>query len=215
MVLHSVGDADLQITGIDGSTGDVTVESVPPGAVFPLTLAPGVRRAFDVVFAPSATGDRGAFLTVTSNDPEHPGPEVKVTGFGIAAGAPRLSVRAFLEFGRVRVGSPSDSVLELRNVGDAPLPITTQPALDPHGSNRFTIVAPLALPLSIPPSGSVTLTVRFDPNANGVVRGALTITGGTQGQVVTLVGEGRTTAAGMVAVLFEHLGIGDPPEVIV
>lgn len=30
MVLHSVGSADLQITAIDGMTGDVTVESVPP-----------------------------------------------------------------------------------------------------------------------------------------------------------------------------------------
>lgn len=214
MVLHSVGTADLQITAIDGATGDVAVESVPAGATFPLTLASGVRRSFDVVFTPSATGDRGAFLMVSSNDPEHPAIEVKVTGLGIAAGAPRLSVRAFLEFGRVRVGTPSDSVLEIRNVGDAPLPITTQPAIDTHGSNRFSVVAPLAVPLSIPPSGSVPVTVRFDPNANGFAHGALTIMGGTQGQVVTLVGEGLTTAAGMVAVLFQQLGIGDPPDAI-
>lgn len=39
---------------------------------------------------------------VSGNDPDHPAVEVRVTGFGVAAGAPRLSVRAFLEFGVVQ-----------------------------------------------------------------------------------------------------------------
>jgi hypothetical protein len=57
--------------------------------------------------------------------------------------------------------------------------------------------------------------VRFAPVANGVVRGALTITGSGQGQVVTLTGQGTTTAAGLVAVLFEQFGIGQPADAIV
>jgi len=208
MVLHSVGAADLHVSGITGATGDVAVESVPPGAAFPLTLTSGIRQPFDVVFAPSAAGDRGAFLSVDSDDPDHPAVEMKVTGFGVAAGAPRLSVRAFLEFGVVRTGAPSDIALELRNVGDAPLQVAAL-TLDPSGSPTFTLQAPPALPLNVPPSGSTTVTVRFAPVANGQVRGALTVTGNGQGQVVTLVGEGTTTAAGMVAVLFEQLGISD------
>jgi len=214
MVLHSVGDADLQITGISGATSDVTVESVPQGTVPPFMLATGTRQPFDVIFAPSAAGDRGAFLMVTSDDPDHPAVEMKVTGFGVAAGAPRLSVRAFIEFGTVRTGSPSDCALELGNVGDGPLQVDTL-AMDPNGSTRFSLVGAPALPLTIPPSGSVTVTVRFDPVANGQVRGALTVAGSGQGQVVTLVATGTTTAAGMVALLFEQLGIGDPAEAIV
>jgi hypothetical protein len=214
LVLHSVGAADVHVDSLDGAAGDVTVESVPPGVSFPLTLAPGARRTFDVVFAPTAVGDRGAFLSVSSDDPEQPVTEVKVTGFGIAAGAPRLSARAFIEFGVVRTGAPSDLTLELRNLGDAPLQITGL-ALDPRGSARFSLPAPPVLPIPIPPSGSTNVTVRFDPNANGEVRGGLTVTGsGAQGQVVTLVGRGTTTAAGMVAVLFEQLGLSDQAEAV-
>ena len=127
--------------------------------------------------------------------------------------APRLSVPAFLEFGVVRSGAPSDIGLELRNVGNAPLQITAL-ALDANGSPRFTLVAPPALPL-IAPSGSTTATVRFDPIANGPLRGALTVSGGGQRQVVMLSGEGTTSAAGMVAVLFEQLGIGQAGDVVV
>ncbi|HEX5087842.1 MAG TPA: choice-of-anchor D domain-containing protein [Nocardioides sp.] len=214
LVLHSVGAADVHVTGIEGAVGDVTVESVPPGAVLPLTMAPGERRTFDVVFSPTAVGDRGAFLTVRSDDTENPTVPVKVTGFGVAAGAPRLGARAFVEFGVVRTGAPSDLALELRNLGDAPLRITGL-APDPRGNARFSLPAPPALPFTIPPSGSTSVTVRFDPNANGEVRSGLTVTGdGGQGQVVTLVGRGTTTAAGMVAVLFEQLGISDQAEAV-
>jgi hypothetical protein len=214
MVLHSVGAGDLQITGIDGMTGDVTVESVPAGTTAPFPLASGTRQSFDVVLTPSAPGDRGAFLMITSDDPDHPSVEVKVTGFGVAAGAPRLSVRAFLEFGVVQVVAPATLDLELRNIGDGPLQIDTL-APDPHGSPAFTLPAPPALPLPIPPGGSTTVPVQFAPTANGVVRGALTIAGSGQGQVVTLTGQGTTTAAGLVAALFEQFGIGQPADAIV
>jgi HYDIN/CFA65/VesB-like, Ig-like domain len=214
MVLHSVGAGDLQITGIDGMTGDVTVESVPAGTTAPFPLASGTRQPFDVVFTPSAPGDRGAFLTISSDDPDFPAVEVKVTGFGVAAGAPRLSVRAFLEFGVVPTAAPATLDLELRNIGDGPLQIDTL-APDPHGSPTFTLPAPPALPLPIPPGGSTTVTVQFAPVANGVVRSALTITGSGQGQVVTLTGQGTTTAAGLVADLFEQFGIGQPVDAIV
>ena len=212
MVLHSVGDADLQITAIDGMTGDVTVESVPPGTTAPFPLASGARQPFDVVFTPSAEGDRGAFLMVSSNDPDHPALEVKVTGFGVAAGAPRLSVRAFLEFGVVQTAAPATLDLELRNIGDGPLQISTM-TLDPHGSPAFTLPSP-GLPPPIPPSGSATVPVRFAPVANGVVRGSITVAGDGQGQVVTLAGQGTTTAAGLVAVLFEQLTLGDPTDAL-
>ncbi|NTW39192.1 MAG: choice-of-anchor D domain-containing protein [Cellulomonadaceae bacterium] len=213
LVLHSVGAVPVHVTGISGATADMTVESRPPGAAFPITLASGEHRTFDVVFAPSATGNRGAFLMVTSDDPDHLAVEVKATGFGIAAGAPRLAARAFLEFGTVRSGSPGDLPLEIRNIGDAPLNVDTL-ALDAAGSPRFTLVAPPAVPFTIQPGGSRTVTVRFDPIANGPLLGSLVIRGSGQGQVVNLVGQGTTTATGMVAVLLELLGVSDPPEAV-
>jgi len=56
--------------------------------------------------------------------------------------------------------------------------------------------------------------VRFDPNANGLVRGAVIVRGSGQGAVVNLVAQGTTTAAGMVAVLLNALGLADAPEAV-
>jgi protein involved in polysaccharide export with SLBB domain len=104
--------------------------------------------------------------------------------------------------------------LEIRNVGNAPLTIATL-QLDAAGSPRFTLPTPPALPLVIAPGDAVSVDIQFDPNANGLLRGALVIRGGTEGQVVNLVGTGTTTAAGMVAALFDLLGVADPPDVLV
>jgi hypothetical protein len=164
------------------------------------------------VFTPSAEGDRGAFLMVSSDDPDQPAVELKVTGFGVPAGASRLSVRAFLEFGVVSTAAPATLSLELRNIGDAPLQIAALTP-DPNGSPAFTLPAP-GPPPPIPPGGSATVPVQFAPTANGVVRGSVTVTGDGQAQVVILNGEGTTTAAGLVAVLFNQLGLGDAADTL-
>lgn len=215
LVLHSVGTGTVNVSSISGAGGDMSLVPVPAGPLsFPIALASGTRRAFEVVFTPTASGDRGAFITVASDDPARPSVTVKATGFGLAAGRPRLSARAFVEFGTVRTGAPARLTLEIRNVGNAPLNVN-RVALDPAGSNRFSLPAPPALPLVIAPDAAVSVDIQFDPNANGLARGALIIEGSGQGTVVNLVGRGTTTAAGMVAVLFDALGIGDPPEVLV
>ena len=167
------------------------------------------------MFTLSAPGDRGAFLTISSNDPDFPAVEVKMTGFGVAAGAPRLSVRrswssVSLQYGGT--GRPRSGTAQHRR---RPTPDRHPRAGFRHGSPTFTLPAPPALPLPIPPGGSTTLPVQFAPVANGVVRSALTITPGSgQGQVVTLAGQGTTTAAGLVAVLFEQFGVGDPADAL-
>jgi hypothetical protein len=215
LVLHSLGAGPVNVSAVDGATTDVTVSAVPPGPVaVPFVLASGEHRELDITFAPSAVGDRGAFLSVSSDDADHPTIVVKATGFGVAAGRPRLSARAFVEFGTVQSGAPALLPLEIRNVGNAPLTIATL-QLDAAGSPRFTLPTPPALPLVIAPGDAVSVDIQFDPNANGLLRGALVIQGGTEGQVVNLVGTGTTTAAGMVAALFDLLGVADPPDVLV
>ncbi|MEV6415815.1 choice-of-anchor D domain-containing protein [Kribbella sp. NPDC051718] len=214
IVLHSIGSAGVTVTEIFGVAGDFAVQAVPAGPLnFPLALASGEHRAVEVSFTPGAAGDRGTQLIVRSDDPEHSAITLRATGFGIAAGRPRLSVRAFLEFGLVRTGAPGDLPLEIRNLGSAPLTIDTV-QLDVAGSNRFSLPGLPALPLVIAPGDATSVTVRFDPNANGVVRGAVIVRGNGQGAVVNLLAEGTTTAAGMVAVLLNTLGLSDPPEVV-
>jgi hypothetical protein len=210
-----VGTGTVNVSAIDGAIGDISIAPVPAGPLgFPIALASGERRAFDVVFSPSVTGDRGAVLTVKSDDPEHDVVTVKASGFGVAAGSPRLTTRAFIEFGTVRSGSPARLALEIRNIGNAPLTVDHF-ELDPAGSNRFSIPTPPALPLNVAPDNSVSVDIQFDPNANGPARGSVLIRGSGQGSIVNLIGRGTTTAAGMVALLFNALGMGETPEVVV
>jgi hypothetical protein len=217
LVLHSVGKTDVTVTGISGATGDISLVPVPAGPLaFPIVLASGARRTFDVVFKPTAAGDRGAFLLVSSTDPQRPSVEVRASGFGLVAGRPRLSVRAFVEFGTVRVGSPAHFALAIRNIGNAPLKLTRL-ALDPASSPRFTLgltVPPAAGP-TIAPGDALTVDVALDVLANGPLSGAVIVEGAGQGAIVSLNGTGTTTAAGMVATLFDLLGLGDRAEVLV
>jgi hypothetical protein len=214
LVLHSVGSAELRVTELSGAGGDI---SIAPAPALPIVLAPGARRAFDVVFKPTVAGDRGAFLTVRSNDPEHPAVELKALGFGVTAGRPRLSVRAFVEFGTVRVGAPARFPLEIRNIGNAALPLTRL-VPDPASSPRFTlsrtVVPPAAGPV-IQPGDAFTVDVTLDVLGNGPLRGAVIVEGGGQGSIVSLSGNGTATAAGMVATLFDVLGLSDRSEVLV
>jgi photosystem II stability/assembly factor-like uncharacterized protein len=212
LVLHSVGKKAVEITEISGAGGDISLAPGPASIV----LAPGARKAIDVMFKPSAAGDSGALLRVHSTDPERPVVEVKASGFGITAGRPRLSVRAFVEFGTVRTGAPARFPLEIRNIGTAPLPVTRL-ARDPASSLRFTLsrtVPPGPTPV-IQPGDAFTVDVTLDVLGNGPLSGAVIVEGAGQGAVVSLSGTGTTSAAGMVATLFDVLGLGDRAEALV
>lgn len=84
-------------------------------------------------------------------------------------------------------------------------------ALDPAGSSRFSLVAPPALPFVVAPGDAVSVNVQFDPTANGFLRSSVIVRGSGQGAVVNVIGR-TTAAAGMVAALFDLLGVGDPPQ---
>jgi hypothetical protein len=214
-VLHSVGLGPVSVSDITGATGDMTIAPVPAGPLkFPIVLKSGERKTLEVAFTPSTPGERGASFMVFSDDPERPAIEVKTSGFGIAVGRPRLSVRAFVEFGTVQSGAAAQVAVEIRNIGNAPLTVGRL-ALDPAGSNRFTLQAPPVPPFVIGPGDATSVDIQFDVIANGRLRGALIVEGDGQGSVTGLVGDGTITAAGMVATLLELLGIADRPDVLV
>jgi hypothetical protein len=113
----------------------------------------------------------------------------------------------------VQTGSPGALPLEIRNVGSAPLNLDTI-SLDAADSNRFSLPSLPALPFVVAPGDGRSIMVRLDPNANGPVRGAVIVRGSGQGAVAKLAGQGTTTAAGMVAVLLNALGLADAPEAV-
>ena len=70
----------MSVTTIGGlEDQDMTLVPAP---AFPIVLAGGERRSFDVVFKPTTAGARGGFLTVASNDPDRPSAIRTVRGAG-------------------------------------------------------------------------------------------------------------------------------------
>ena len=124
-----------------------------------------------IEFQPTTPGVKTATLTLTNTDPARPTAFVSLRGEGIAA-APRIepSVQV-LDFGAVLPGHSSERMLTLKNTGTAPLIISAASISNP----QFTIVSP-TIPLTIPPGGQQTLTLRFTLTGKGSQNGALTIT---------------------------------------
>lgn len=208
VVLHSCGAGPVTVSSFSVPGGDFALDAAPG---FPLVLVSGTRRSIDLVFTPSVAGLRGAQITVSSDDPEHPAVQLKATGVAVPVGAPRLQVRGFVEFDLVSSITPLMLPLEIRNVGLGPLSIAAI-TLDPVGNAAFTLPGLPALPLAVPAGGSASINVRFAPTANGAVTSSVLITGNGQGAVVNLSGTGSTIGTGVLAMIFDLLGVGQDPQ---
>ncbi len=112
----------------------------------------------------------------TPNPPPPPNPVINVTPNTI-------------DFGTVNVSQSATRTVTIANTGGQPLIITA--IGDPTGP--FTITDKPSLPVTIPPGGSIQITVRFAPTAAIVFLNSLTISSNDPGQpvaIVTLIGLG-------------------------
>jgi hypothetical protein len=80
---NSAGTAVLNISGIITTGGDAA--DFVPGA-FPATIAIGASGTFDVVFDPSATGNRTTTLEISSDDGDENPYQITLNGFGAPPG---------------------------------------------------------------------------------------------------------------------------------
>src|SRR5207245_1690050 len=125
------------------------------GLTFPLTLPPGQSSAFNVQFAPTATGSVSGSVSLVSDAPNSPS-TIALSGTGVQ---PQLSVvPPSASFGNVLVGSTGVQNFTLTNSGGANLTIAQGnfPVL------RVAITI-LTFPLTLPPGQSSTLSVQFAP----------------------------------------------------
>src|SRR3974390_2714561 len=159
------------------------------GATFPATLPPGQSIPLQVSFDPTATGAAGGTITVSSNSSSGGTSAVTLSGTGIAALTPQLTLSpGSLAFGSVTVNTTSTRTLMLNSLGTAPLTVHSVMV----GGTGFAISgAPFPPPLS--PGQSIPLQVSFDPTATGAAGGTITVSsnsssGGTS--AVTLSGTG-------------------------
>lgn len=170
LVLHNAGTVALEISSVDIAGAAAFSLSSPP----PLgSLAPGTSRAVDVDFAPSATGDASATLTVSSSDPTRSLTPVPLRGSG---GIAFVGVdRTEHDFGTLVYG-PADisaaTVVEVRNAGTGPLHLSA--ALGGGTAERFTVDA--GSQATVAPGGVHSIALSFRPGgAVGDARASLLI----------------------------------------
>lgn len=180
LTIRNTGTAPL--TGLAVSTtgnhaADFTVTA--PAAV---TLAPGATTTVRISFRPTAAGFRTASVAVASNDSDENPFDIALGGTGIAV--PEITLTrpdstnlidgsAVLAFGSVNLGSSTlAETLTIRNTGTAALTGIAVTSTGSH-SGDFVITAPLTGFLA--PGASTTLSVVFNPGANGARTAAIRI----------------------------------------
>lgn len=162
--------APLLITSVQRLMGSAGFEvSQNPGT--PIEVRPGEHVDFTVAFTATTPGtEEKATIRIVSNDPDAPTVDLIAVGLG---GTPRLQtvIADRGDFGDVCVGEFVDRDLVLNNAGVCPLHIreisSTSPAFQAPRVNSF--------PLVVAPGDSLTVPIRFRPQAAGRITAALRI----------------------------------------
>lgn len=161
------------------------------GGSFPLTLNPTQTVTLQVQFQPASAGAVAGQLAISSNSVSGGAIAVALTGTGVTAADPQLTVSiASLSFGNVTVNSSMMQSVTLKSTGTSSVTVNS---VSIAGAG-FTILAG-SFPVALNPGQSVTLQVQFLPASAGAAAGELTInSNSTSGNaaIVTLNGTGVT-----------------------
>lgn len=136
-----------------------------PADSFPLHLVPGTRVFFNITFTPVELEQRHATLVFDIQPGtlcEAVEPVVELEGRGVL---PVIDVpRRSINFGRVCVGSSIDTVIDVRNLGNAPLHVDGAAIV---GSSDMEVLA--QLPTDILVDSLRQVRVRFTPRKLGPI----------------------------------------------
>lgn len=204
LTLTSTGTAAVTVNSASVSGTGFTVS----GATFPLNLNPGQTVTLQVKFDPTNTGAVTGKLAIASNSSTNPNATVSLSGTGIAATSPQLSVSAAsLSFGNVTVGSSSTQPLTLSSTGTAPVTINSAGVTGTGFS-----VSGTTFPLTLNPQQTVTLQVKFQPTSTGSVTGQLAVSSNSSTNAtatVSLSGTGQAATSPQLSVSAASLSFGD------
>ena len=147
----------LAVAGVFSLAAPFAAQKIPAGGSLNVPLK----------FTPIAAGDQTGKLRVVSNDPEARSLLVVLRGRGVAA--PDIAVAGdTLDFGAVAIGSQKPAAIQIRNLGELNLTVTSFIV----SSSRFTVAA-RQLALACKQDSSVTII--FAPDLMGILTATLTI----------------------------------------
>ena len=175
VVTGSTNSRAVQIT--NSGTASLTISQATvagtgfslSGLALPQTLAPGQTGSFNVQYAPKTAGAVSGSISIVSNAPNSPS-TVALSGTGVAGSYTMSLSPATVSFGSVNVGSSTTQNVQLSNTGNSSVTVTQ------IGSSGSGIsVSGVATPVTIVPSQSVMLTVKYSPATSGATSGSVTV----------------------------------------
>jgi hypothetical protein len=126
MQVSNIGTGILDLTGVvlEAAPGlGFTLGGIP---ALPASLEPGASFSIDVVYAPIAAGPANSQVRIVSNAINAAALTVPISGTGMPIPGPGILVLpAALDFGAVALGQNLTLSVEIRNVGDADLELTS------------------------------------------------------------------------------------------
>lgn len=169
--ISNSGTAPITVTGLSvGGANASEYSAVVVGGPLPVTLAPAAVLDVDVTSSPMNIEARRAIVSVTTAQPlcvtVQP---IAVTTRGIQ---PLLDVvTREVVGGRRCVGAPYDTIIVMRNVGNAPLNVTSV-----VWSQTWVTSVTSVVPFQLDSGQSISLPIRVDPRAIGPNTATCTIT---------------------------------------
>src|SRR2546428_67431 len=140
------------------------------GLSMPLTLAPGQKTNFSVVFAPASRGNMTGSVSLVSNALNSP-TTIALSGIGVQPLQPQLSViPPSASFGNVGVGTRNTYAFTLTNSGSASVTVSQA-----NVSGSGLSVGGLSLPLTLTPGQKTNFSVVFAPASTGNITGSVSL----------------------------------------
>src|SRR5947209_7266886 len=161
--LTNSGSASVTVSQANVSGSGLSVG----GLSLPLTLTPGQKTTFSVVFAPASTGNITGSVSLVSNALNSP-TTIALSGTAVQ---PQLSVvPPSASFGDVAVGTRNSQTITLINSGTGSVTISQA---TPSG-NGFSMTG-LTVPLTLSAGQRTSFNVAFAPASAGSITGSLSL----------------------------------------
>jgi ASPM-SPD-2-Hydin domain-containing protein/HYDIN/CFA65/VesB family protein/centrosomal CEP192-like protein len=175
VTITNTGSASLTISQLSGTGVGFSVL----GLTTPLTIAAGQSSTFNVRFAPQSAGSISGSISLSSNASNSTA-MIEVSGTGVASTATLSASPAAVAFGNVNAGTSANQTVTITNTGNSPATISQ---VSVTGANLTA--SGISTPLTLAPSQTATLTLKFSPAAAGSLNGLVTLTN-AQGPGTTL-----------------------------
>jgi hypothetical protein len=176
VTVRNAGTATLSIGGISVGGTDANQFSKAADNCSKRNLATGASCTLAARFSPTSSGSKTAILSIPSTDPDENPFNVALSGTGVTAGNPEITVTpTALDFGNVALGVTSQNqIVTVKNDGTANL---TLGAISVGGTNanQFSKAADNCSKKTLTPGATCTVAARFRPTSDGLKTAGLNI----------------------------------------